>query len=72
MSARRVTPASNKEIETMIAKTNTPADIRRDILKLERRIAELIKVSPPNKALRLGRTSDLLTEVRVCELYRMR
>jgi hypothetical protein len=56
----------------MTAKPNTVADIRRQIIALERQLSELIKVSTPDRALRLGRASDLLTQVRGCELYRLR
>jgi hypothetical protein len=56
----------------MTANANTAANIRRQIVALEGQLAELIKVSPPDKALRLGRASDLLTEARACELYRLR
>ena len=51
---------------------NTVGPIRREIIALERRIAELAKVSSPAHALRLSRASDLLTEARACDLYRMR
>jgi hypothetical protein len=51
---------------------NAIADIRRQIIVLERQLAELIKLSPPERALRLGRASDLLTEARACELFRLR
>jgi hypothetical protein len=57
---------------TMTVEENTVADIRGQIIELERQLAELIKVSPPDKALRLGRASDLLTEARACELFRLR
>jgi hypothetical protein len=56
----------------MTAKPNTVADIRRQIIELERQISELIKVGTPTHALRLRRASDLLTEARACELYRLR
>jgi len=47
-------------------------DIRGQMIALERQIEELAKVSPPDKALRLRQASDLLTEARACELYRLR
>jgi hypothetical protein len=56
----------------MTAKPNTVADIRRQIIELESRLAELAKISSPERALLLGRASDLLTEARACELYRLR
>jgi hypothetical protein len=53
-------------------KPNTFADIRRQIIAIERRAEELAKVSPPDKALRLRQAIDLLTEARAVELYRLR
>jgi hypothetical protein len=63
---------TGKETRIMTATIDTPADIRRDMLKLERRIGELAKISAPEHALRLIRASDLLTEARACDLYRLR
>ena len=45
----------------MFAKPNTVAAIWRQIIAIERQISELAKISTPDKALRLGRASDLLT-----------
>jgi hypothetical protein len=43
----------------MTAKANTVANIRRQIIALERQISDLVKVSTPEHALRLRRASDL-------------
>jgi hypothetical protein len=67
-SGRDVAPGET----TMTAKPNTVADIRRQIIELESQLAELAKISSPGRALLLGRASDLLTEARACELYRLR
>jgi hypothetical protein len=56
----------------MTAKPTTVADIRRQMVALERQAEELAKVSPPRKALRLRQAADLVTEGRANELYRLR
>jgi hypothetical protein len=48
------------------------AHVRRQIVALERDLAELARRAPPDRALKLGRASDLLTEARACDLYRLR
>lgn len=50
----------------------TVASIRKQMIKLERELHALAKLSPPERALKLGRAEDLLIEARACDLHRLR
>jgi hypothetical protein len=50
----------------------TVANIRRQMIALERQLSELAKVSTRERALRLASAADLLTEARACDLWRLR
>jgi hypothetical protein len=55
----------------MTDKDNTIADVRVQIMELERHLEQLAQNSAPKRALRLRQASDLLTEARACELFRL-
>ena len=56
----------------MTAAVEAVAHIRRDMIKLERRQDRTRQGQHAGQAARLGRASDLLTQARGCELYRLR
>jgi hypothetical protein len=56
----------------MSVQHNTITDIRGQLIELERRLEQLAQRSPSKRALRLRRASDLLTEARACDLFRLR
>jgi hypothetical protein len=56
----------------MTVEDNTLADIRGQLIALERQLEQLAQRSAPKRALRLRQASDLLTEARACDLFRLR